>query len=163
MPQKPGSAIKRYKRRATAERRVGVGAKCATCPEARPEVLIAGSKPKICEKCDRKRRGRATEDLHHPAGKANSSVTIEIPVNMHRVLSFDQCDWPQETLENPNGDPDLAIAGSLRGFVNTSRALIDEQRSLIEKQHYLLDQLLQPLPELLEARAKSKQKRKGKT
>ena len=36
-----------------------------------------------------------------------------------------------------------------------------EQRSLIEKQHYILDQLLQPLPEMLEARAKSKRK-KGK-
>jgi hypothetical protein len=162
MPRKPGSAIKAYKRRAIAERRVGIDARCTYCPKARPEALIAGSKPKICAECDRKRRGQRTVDLHHPAGKANSSVTIEIPVNTHRVLSFDQYDWPQETLKNPNGDPDLAIAGSLRGYIKTSRSLIDEQRSLIEKQHYLLDQLLQPLPEMLEARAKSKRK-KGKS
>jgi hypothetical protein len=140
MPPKPGSAIKAYKRRAIAERRVGVDAKCAYCPEARPEALIAGSKPIICAECDRKRKGQSTDDNHHPAGVANSPVTIPIPANDHRaILSVAQYGWPKETLENPSGDPALKIAASIRGPIETGRYLIDEQCRLIDEQFSLVD------------------------
>ncbi|MGB2795369.1 MAG: hypothetical protein WBC32_18035 [Candidatus Acidiferrales bacterium] len=116
-------------------RRVGFDAQCA-CGESRPEALLSGSNPAICAACDRKRRGKATLDRHHIAGKSNSAVTIPIPVNDHRArLSADQHDWPKQTLENPNGSPLLAAAASLRGYSDTTI--------------YLLETLLHP--EMLEA------------
>ena len=118
--------IGRYQRKAAAGRRVGGERQCA-CGETRPEALIAGSNPTICNACEGKRRGRTTFDDHHVAGKANSPVTIQVPVNDHRArLSIAQYDWPKETRENPDGSPLLAAAACIRGFVDTIFYLIDK-------------------------------------
>ena len=51
-------------------------------------------------------RNRPHYDKHHISGKANSDVTILVPVNDHRAqISVDQYDWPKRTLENPEGSP----------------------------------------------------------
>lgn len=111
-----------YARKQIATRRVGPNAKCA-CGETR--ALIPGSKPRICAKCQRKKRGMTTTDDHHFAAEANSAVTIPIPVNDHRAeLNVAQHDWPKETRENPDGSPVLAGAGCVRGFVDTVLYLI---------------------------------------
>ena len=138
MPRKPPQRdpIGAYQRKATAARRVGKDKKCA-CAEARPEALIAGSKPTICAACKRKRRGETTEDKHHPAGEANSPVTMPVPVNDHRAeLNPAQYDWPKETRENPDGSPLLAAAGCIRGLIDTI--------------FYLIDKLVLWIPEMLE-------------
>ncbi len=125
-----------YQRKATAARRVGGHTQCA-CGEARPEALIAGSNPTICNACEGKRRGRTTFDDHHVAGKANSPVTIQVPVNDHRArLSIAQYDWPKRTLENLDGSPLLAAAACTRGYVDTN--------------DYLREKLLLRNPEMLE-------------
>ncbi len=125
-----------YQRKATAARRVGGHTQCA-CGEARPEALIAGSNPTICNACEGKRRGRTTFDDHHVAGKANSPVTIPVWVNDHRArLSVAQYDWPKRTLENPDGSPLLAEAACTRGYIDTN--------------DYLVETLLLPKAEMLE-------------
>jgi hypothetical protein len=64
-------------------------------------------------------------DNHHVAAKANSTVTIPIPVNEHRaVLSTAQYDWPKDTLENPDGSPLLKGAACIRGTADTVIFLI---------------------------------------
>ena len=66
-------------------------------------------------------------DYHHISGKANSPLTIPVPVNDHRAkLSVDQYDWPNQTLENPSRSPLLARAACNRGFADTSVYLIEE-------------------------------------
>jgi hypothetical protein len=40
---------------------------------------------------------------HHIGGRANSDVTMPVPVNDHRDLTEDQRDWPTATLENRDG------------------------------------------------------------
>lgn len=66
-------------------------------------------------------------DKHHVAGRANSPVTVSIPVNDHlAVLSTAQYDWPKETLENTQGDPLRAATACLRGFIDTIRYLCDQ-------------------------------------
>ena len=118
--------IKAAQRKATAERRVGVGKQCA-CGEARPEALISGSNPIMCAACDRKRQGKTSLDNHHVAGKSNSSVTITVPVNDHRaILSVVQKDWSKETLENPDASPFLAAAASIRGLAETVTYLVSK-------------------------------------
>src|SRR5208283_31290 len=113
-----------YQREATAQRRVGLNAKCA-CGETRPEALIAGTKPIMCAECQRRIKGMTTKDNHHVAGEANSPITVPVPVNDHRAeLNVDQYDWPKKTLENPDGSPLRAAAAAVRGFVDTVLYLI---------------------------------------
>jgi hypothetical protein len=118
--------IAAHQLKANAVRRFGENAQCA-CGESRPEALIAGSNPTICAACDRERRGKAPLDKHHVAGRANSPLTIPVPVNDHRArLSTDQYAWPKETLENPNGSPLLAAAACIRGFADTLFYVIEK-------------------------------------
>jgi hypothetical protein len=113
-----------YRRRAIAQRRVGVGAKCA-CGEARPEALIREKNGVICQECKRKQNGMTRKDDHHYAMKANSPITVPIPVNDHRAeLNVAQQDWPKQTRENRDGSPLIAAAACIRGFIDTILYLI---------------------------------------
>ncbi len=125
-----------YRREVTAARRVGADKKCA-CGEGRPWALIPQSNPTVCAECQRKRKGQKTTDDHHVAGEANHPATIPTPVNDHRArLTADQCDWPKQTRENPDGSPLLASAACIRGF--------------IDYLYYLIDKFLSWIPEMLE-------------
>lgn len=127
-----------HQREVTAQRRVGIAAKCTRCGESRPRALVPGSDPIICYSCRREERGYTIFDLHHPPGKANSRAKIPIWVNDHEaVLSVLQEDWPKKTLENPNGSPFRAGAARNRGYLETNA--------------YLADQLLRENSELMEA------------
>lgn len=91
----------------------------------------------MCMECVRRKRGKSTQDNHHPAGKANNPTTTPILANDHRAeLNVAQYDWPKRTLENPEGSPLLAAAACIRGFVDTI--------------FYLIDKLLLWIPEMLE-------------
>lgn len=116
LPQR--DPIAAYMREATAGRIVGQR-QCA-CGEARPWALVPNSDPATCAKCQRKLEGQSIYDDHHVAGKANNPTTIPIPINDHREeLTPAQYDWPKQTRENPKGSPLLALAGCIRGFVDT--------------------------------------------
>jgi hypothetical protein len=118
------------KRRSVATRRVGIGSRCVNCGEGRPLSLIPESKPTTCEECRRRRKSRKACDDHHIAGKANHSFTIPIPANDHRaVLSEAQYDWPKATRENPHRSPLIAIAGCIRGCIDTIVYLLKKMLS----------------------------------
>jgi hypothetical protein len=120
LPQRDPEAA--WVRKATAARRVG-DAKCA-CGERRPEALIPKSDPITCSECQRRKRGMSLTDDHHPGAEANDPTTIPVPVNDHRAeLNTAQADWPKQTLENRNGSPLLALAGCMRGYVDTDAYL----------------------------------------
>ena len=124
LPQRDPSGA--YRRKVKAARRIGKK-RCSICREARPEALIPKSDPTICAKCKRESCGHSTTDLHHFAGEANHPLTVPVPVNDHRAeLSTAQLDWPERTLENPDGCPLLAAAGCIRGFVDTAVYLIEK-------------------------------------
>src|SRR5713101_5544769 len=115
IPRDPAAA---YRRKAVAARLVGKDAACA-CGEKRPKALIRGSNPITCAECERKRKGEITMDKEHFARKANSPVKVPIPVNDHRAeLTEAQQDWPELTRENPDGDPLLAAAACVQGFID---------------------------------------------
>jgi hypothetical protein len=140
MNKQPPDPIRSAARKATAKRRMGKNTRCA-CGETRPEALIGNTG--VCAKCQRKRTGRATTDRHHVAGRANSPVILAVPVNDHRgILSEDQRGWPGDTLENREGDPLLAAAGCLLGFIDTAIYLIDSLLRWIAEMLELLSKLL---------------------
>lgn len=106
--------------------------------------------PTICAACSRILCGQSPYDEHHPAGKANSRLTIPVLVNDHRaVLSPAQYEWPSETWENSQGSPLLAGAASIRGYYDTNT--------------YLTDGLLIRVAELLEALDESLKVRLGQS
>lgn len=118
----PGAA---HRRKVVAARRLGLDSTCS-CGEKRAEALISGTNPIICAACQRTIFGQATTDDHHFASKANSPITIPVPVNDHRArLSVAQADWPKSTLRNIQGSPLLAGAACIRGFIDTVLYLIE--------------------------------------
>ena len=124
IPKRDPSAA--YARKAIAARRVGVGNRCK-CGETRPEALIRKGKSVICHDCQRKEKNMKRQDNHHFAGKANSPITIAVPVNDHRAeLTSAQQDWQKRTLENPDASPLLKGAGCIRGFTDTIVYLIKQ-------------------------------------
>ena len=132
-----------YQRKAVAAQRVGIDKQCSLCGEERPEALIPKSTPTICAACQRKQRGKTSMDDHHFAGKANSPVTVPIPVNDHRAeLSVAQNDWPRMTLQNPDGSPLLAAAGCIRGFIDSVLHLIEKGLEWVTEMLEKLDSLL---------------------
>ena len=143
MPQKrpPRDPRKALRRKVVAARWAGVDAACS-CGERRPEALIRGSEPTTCAACQRAKAGQTGTEGHHPFGRANSSITIPVPVNDHRArLSVDQMDWPKSTLRNPQASPLLAAAACVRGFIDTVLYLIEEGLSWIADMLEVLDEL----------------------
>ena len=122
----PLDAIRAHQRKSIAARRVGANAQCA-CGERRPEALISGSNPITCAECQRKRKGQNVMDNHHVAGRANSPITIRLPVNDHRAeLSTAQYEWPAHTVENPDASPLLKGAACIRGGAGLIVHIINE-------------------------------------
>jgi hypothetical protein len=124
--------INAYQRKAEVARRVGKDARC-TCGEENPEALIRGSKPKVCFECKNRSQGKDTNEQHHVAGRANSPITISVPLNVHRALSIDQWDWPHDTLRNPDGSPLLSAAGCILGFIDLTNALLPRIADSLEQ------------------------------
>ena len=125
MTRKSNDPIKSAARQSKAVRRHGVATSCTECGESRAEALVPRSRPRLCEECYRRRRGSKTTDAHHVAGKANSSIVIEVPANDHRAaLSVAQYEWPKATLGNPDGSPILRAAAALRGVADLLIELI---------------------------------------
>ncbi|HLZ50326.1 MAG TPA: hypothetical protein VKP61_06240 [Candidatus Acidoferrum sp.] len=131
-------AIAAFEREARASRRVGVGSRCVECGEDRSLALIPGSNPKICANCQREKNGMSPYDDHHPAGKANSPVTVPVLTNDHRAdLSPKQYEWPAETWQNRSSSPLRAHAAFVRGYCETNE--------------YFVATLLIPIAQMLES------------
>jgi hypothetical protein len=128
------------RRQAIKTRCAGKHTLCA-CGESRIEALIANTG--ICMRCQRRKEGDNTLDNHHVAGKNNSPVTVPIDVNDHRELSEAQRAWPRKTVENPEGCPLIAAAGSIRGFADYVLYLIDHVLRWIAEMLELLSEYLE--------------------
>ena len=100
-------------------------ARCGSCGVDEPIVLIQTADGVACYECLAGAGGRAQMERHHIAGQHNSSVTVEIPANQHRVLSELQRTWPEATLRNPDGSPLRQIAAALRGGLDLVHLALD--------------------------------------
>jgi hypothetical protein len=118
MPQRSKDPIKAGARRAKAHRRAGDGAHCTDCGETNPSLLVRSSRPRRCKHCHAISAGKKPIESHHIAARANSPVTIDVPINDHQLLSEAQREWPPRTMQNPDGSPLIALAGSLRGLAD---------------------------------------------
>jgi hypothetical protein len=122
MTRRSNDPIKTGARKAKAQRQVGQGAFCVDCGDA--EKLVKRSRPKRCVTCYAAQRGDKKTEGHHIGGKANSPLTVEVPIADHQLLSEAQYEWAPGTLQNPDGSPLIALAGSLRGVADFIGELI---------------------------------------
>jgi len=104
-------------RRAEILERLGGVRFCECCGYDDVLALEAGS-PVLCAACSAILAGRSAVERHHVAGRRNGTLTIDIGVNSHRLLSERQRLWPRATLENRSGSAALSAAGHLRGFAD---------------------------------------------
>jgi hypothetical protein len=88
------------------------------CREAKPFALTGVDPDILCYEHRADLRSRPWLESHHPAGRHNGPVTVELPGNEHRILSGRQESWPRETLRNRDGSPLLKAAATLRGWLD---------------------------------------------
>ena len=100
--------------------------RCAACGEDEPIVLIQTADGVVCYECLAGASGRSPMEKHHIAGQHNSSVTVEIPANQHRLLSERQRTWPEATLRNPDGSSLRQIAAALRGALDLVHLALEQ-------------------------------------
>ncbi len=113
--------------------RLGQYATCEDCGESDPRTLQQdrhdpkdGTSDGVrCAECRLMAQGKAPNESHHPAGRANDPATVPIPSNDHAVLSDLQLAWPRETLRNRDGSPLLKAAASLRGWLDVLRLILE--------------------------------------
>ncbi len=96
---------------------------CQLCLEEDPFALTGVAPDILCYECRRKQV--AYEEAHHIAGQYNDPLTVNLPGNMHRLISERQLGWPKQTLRNPDGSPLLKAAAWLRGYVDMMFVLIE--------------------------------------
>src|SRR5215207_10054283 len=107
------AAINRAARTTARTSRLGMNARCHQCGWTDPMALTRGEIGILCYECLAIAQGRTPVEAHHVLGRANDATTIPVPGNLHRHLSEQQRDWPDDLRNHPYRDPLLWIATAL--------------------------------------------------
>lgn len=83
-------------RAAARKRRVPDGARCAECGFSDARVLESWGKKWRCYACAKHARGQSAMEAHHVLPAKTSSATVNVPANLHRILSEQQLGIPQD-------------------------------------------------------------------
>lgn len=73
-------------------RLLGDGARCSSCAIADPVVLVSGSSPLVCRRCELRRREGRESELHHLGGRPSPFV-VWVDANVHAWLTLYQSCW----------------------------------------------------------------------
>jgi hypothetical protein len=73
-------------------RRFLPGARCGNCQLGHPLLLCRSGEQVLCHDCRLKKRGQRPVELHHVGGRP-SELTVEIPANLHALLTWLQSIW----------------------------------------------------------------------
>jgi hypothetical protein len=75
-----------------ALRRFPADACCADCGQRHPLLLCRHGKQVVCHHCRLVQRGLPPIEIHHVGGKPGT-VTVEVPINLHVLLTWLQQLW----------------------------------------------------------------------
>lgn len=114
----------RASRRARRRLQLGEANRCA-CGQDDPVVLRRTRAGIECADCQARRRTGHDTERHHPAGRANSDLTVPISASTHARLTDAQHDWPPDTLRNPRQYPARRLAAILRSGIDTLRIVAE--------------------------------------
>lgn len=113
-------------------RRIPPHARCADCHIANAVVLQRSGRQWRCYQCANARRGVSIDEAHHILGKDCSPVTVDINVNLHRILSDEQLAIPEEIKQKDPHNPIAWIIRLLCSIRGLCRALLDMLTAAIE-------------------------------
>lgn len=122
----------RASRRARRSIRLGQTDRCA-CGEDDPVLLRRTQHGIECADCQARRGTGHPTELHHPAGRANSSLVVPISANTHARLTDAQHDWPRDTLRNPRQRPARRLAAILRAGIDALRVVAEPLSAELEE------------------------------
>jgi hypothetical protein len=125
-------------RMARRQRALGADARCA-CGEEDPRCLVEHGDGVQCYACRTRQVGRPETEQHHVAGRHNSTDTVPVPNNEHRILSDLQQDWPTTTVCNLGESPLLQAAAAIRGWMDILVLIIERAVGWIPRFLELLD------------------------
>jgi len=125
-------ALDKAVRQARRKSRTPTDARCADCGVTNPLLLHCEGETWRCYECAKIRRGQRPDEAHHILGKDVHPKTVDIPANLHRIISDVQLDLPEElrgrSVRNPLvwiirllcavRDFGQAIVGFLTGCIN---------------------------------------------
>jgi hypothetical protein len=89
-------ALDKAVRQARRKSRTPADARCVDCGIDNPIVLHKDGEQWRCYECAKVRRGERPDEAHHILGKDVDPMTVDIPANLHRILSEAQLDVPEE-------------------------------------------------------------------
>jgi hypothetical protein len=133
--------IRRLGRASRRAERFPEGPACERCWEYDTRALKPGRT--LCEKCERLRRNQNSTQMHHVAGRHNSTATTPVGVNEHQILTDMQNDWPEKTLMNPERSPLRAASANLRGALDQLTLIIERMLGWIPRALEALDGCLE--------------------
>ncbi len=116
--------------------------KCARCDERDPLALTGTHPDVLCKEHRLLAQGASAVEEHHVAGQRNSPFVVKLPANEHQILSASQREWPAATLRNADGSPLLAIAATIRGWLEVLRQIIERAVGWIPEALESLDEIL---------------------
>lgn len=108
------------------------------CPERDPRSLTGTWPDIVC--CEHRAiaQGRWWIEWQHVAGRHNDPTIVPLPANWHALLTYrQQTAWSRDLLRNPDADPLLRVAASLRGSSETIEVILDQALTPLEAE--LLD------------------------
>jgi hypothetical protein len=112
-------------RKARRTARIPKTARCADCGINTPVVLQRDGKQWRCYECAKLRRGERPDEAHHILGKDVDPKTTEMPANLHRVLSEEQLDIPEEIRRMSPRNPLAWIIRVLCAIRDFGMAILD--------------------------------------
>lgn len=108
-------------RDAARKRKIPEGATCGECGFADARALEPCGEDWQCYECAQKARGKATSEGHHVLTRKVSPVTVDVPGNLHRILSEQQLTIPKVIRDAAPHDPlafVVRLLGAIRDFFN---------------------------------------------
>lgn len=112
-------------RLAQRAQRIPVGAKCADCGISNPVVLQEDGEHWRCYECAKIRRGERPDEAHHILGRDVHPMTIDIPANLHRILSEEQLAIPEEIRGRSPHNPLVWVIRLLCAVRSFGKAIVD--------------------------------------
>ena len=117
-------ALDKAVRQARRKSRTPADARCVDCGFDNPIVLQRDGKQWRCYECAKIRRGQRPDEAHHILGKDVHPMTVELPADLHRIVSEAQLDLPEEIRGRPASNPLVWIIRLLCAIRDFGQAII---------------------------------------
>lgn len=112
-------------RKSRRARKAPQGVRCGTCGIRNPAVLHRDGAAWHCYECATVQHGNGPTEAHHILGKAIHPMTVDVPANLHRILSEEQLNIPEKLRSRSPHNPLVWIIRLLCAIRDFGKAIVD--------------------------------------